>query len=145
MEERHLSLGEVAEVLSKNERTIRRWIKSGKLRAYKPGRDYLIPESAIGELIEGSEVYPKDLEPSLFEEPTRLHKPIDLRRYDVGELLALKDELEAERGRLRRGYSLEGFFDPTPEELRIRDAHIAVLENSLNVRDALDRKAGRVK
>ncbi|MDP8952456.1 MAG: helix-turn-helix domain-containing protein [Actinomycetota bacterium] len=65
MEERHLSLGEVAEVLDKNERTIRRWIKSGKLRAYKPGRDYLIPESAIGELLEGSEVYPKDLQASL--------------------------------------------------------------------------------
>ena len=65
MEERHLSLGEVAEVLSKNERTIRRWIKSGKLRAYKPGRDYLIPESAIGELLEGSEVFPKDLAPPL--------------------------------------------------------------------------------
>lgn len=65
MEERHLSLGEVAGVLSKNERTIRRWIKSGKLRAYKPGRDYLIPESAVGELLEGSEVFPKGLAPPL--------------------------------------------------------------------------------
>jgi excisionase family DNA binding protein len=59
VEERHLSLSEVAERLDKSERTIRRWIKSGKLKAYKPGRDYLIPESAIAELIEGSEVFPK--------------------------------------------------------------------------------------
>lgn len=59
MEERHLSLGEVARLLDKSERTIRRWIKSGKLKAYKPGRDYLIPESAINELMEGSEVSPK--------------------------------------------------------------------------------------
>jgi len=59
MEEHLLSLSEVAETLEKSERTIRRWIKSGKLKAYKPGRDYLIPESAIRELIEGSEVYPK--------------------------------------------------------------------------------------
>lgn len=59
MEERHLSLSQVAEVMGKNERTIRRWIKSGKLRAYKPGRDYLIPQSALEELLEGSEVFPK--------------------------------------------------------------------------------------
>ncbi len=52
-----------------SERTARRWIKSGKLRAYKPGRDYWIPESALRELVEESEVHPKaerrsSLEPS---------------------------------------------------------------------------------
>jgi putative resolvase len=55
VEERNLSLSEVAQLLGKSERTIRRWVKSGKLKAYKPGRDYLIPESAIRELIERSE------------------------------------------------------------------------------------------
>lgn len=59
MEERQLSLSEVAHRMGKSERTIRRWIKAGKLKAYKPGRDYLIPESAIQELVERSEVYPK--------------------------------------------------------------------------------------
>jgi excisionase family DNA binding protein len=54
-----------------SERTVRRWIKSGKLRAYKPGRDYRIPESAVRELVEDSEISPKagrrsSLEPSLF-------------------------------------------------------------------------------
>ena len=68
MEERHLSLSEVAELLDKSERTIRRWIKSGKLKAYKPGRDYVIPESAISELMEKSEVYPKLEAPLPFEE-----------------------------------------------------------------------------
>lgn len=59
MEERHLSLGEVAQLMGKSERTVRRWIKSGKLKAYKPGRDFLIPESAIRAFVEESEVHPK--------------------------------------------------------------------------------------
>lgn len=69
MEERHLSLNEVAQLLGKSERTIRRWVKSGKLKAYKPGRDYLIPESAVRDLIERSEVYPKAQLGLPFEEP----------------------------------------------------------------------------
>ncbi len=65
MEERYLSLAEACEVLGKTERTLYRWIKSGKLKAYKPGRDYEIPVSAIQEMRERSEVYPKDLAPRL--------------------------------------------------------------------------------
>src|SRR5215210_5597751 len=57
--EEHLSLAEAAGRMGISERTARRWIKSGKLRAYKPGRDYWIPESALRELIEESEVHPK--------------------------------------------------------------------------------------
>lgn len=65
MDERYLSLAQACEILGKSERTLYRWIKSGKLRAYKPGRDYEIPESAIRELRERSEVYPK-VQPPLF-------------------------------------------------------------------------------
>jgi excisionase family DNA binding protein len=71
MEDRHLSLSEVAGLMGVSERTVRRWIKSGKLKAYKPGRDYRIPESAIREFVEGSEISPialrrSSLEPTLF-------------------------------------------------------------------------------
>jgi excisionase family DNA binding protein len=59
VEERHLSLSEAIDVLGISERTGYRWIKSGKLRAYKPGRDYWIPESAIKEVVEESKVRPK--------------------------------------------------------------------------------------
>lgn len=67
--EEYLSLAEAAGRMGISERTARRWIKSGKLRAYKPGRDYWIPESALRELVEESEVHPKaerrsSLEPS---------------------------------------------------------------------------------
>jgi len=78
LEERHLSLSEAAAALDISERTAYRWVKSGKLRAYKPGRDYWIPESAIREVVEKSEVRPKapaSSEPSfsgLLEEEQRL-------------------------------------------------------------------------
>ncbi|MBA2712323.1 MAG: helix-turn-helix domain-containing protein [Rubrobacteraceae bacterium] len=71
MEERYLSLSDAADALDISERTAYRWIKLGKLRAYKPGRDYRIPEAALKEAVEASEVHPKaespsSLEPSLF-------------------------------------------------------------------------------
>jgi excisionase family DNA binding protein len=81
LEERHLSLTEVAGSLGVSERTVRRWIKAGKLRAYKPGRDYRIPASAVRELIEESEISPKALAPpSLFNnlEEERREDPEDL-------------------------------------------------------------------
>jgi excisionase family DNA binding protein len=68
MEERYLSLSAAKRALGISERTAYRWIKSGKLRAYKPGRDYRIPETAIRELMERSEAYPKNQAPLPFEE-----------------------------------------------------------------------------
>jgi excisionase family DNA binding protein len=70
MDDRHLTLSEVAGLMGVSERTVRRWIKSGKLRAYKPGRDYRIPEGAFRAFVAESEISPKarrsSLEPSLF-------------------------------------------------------------------------------
>jgi len=63
MEERHVPLSTVAGRLGVSERTVRRWIKAGKLKAYKPGRDYRIPESALREFVEESEVSPKAQSP----------------------------------------------------------------------------------
>jgi len=59
MEERYLSLSEAADALGISERTTYRWIKAGRLFAFKPGRDYRIPEKAIKDAIEGGEVNPK--------------------------------------------------------------------------------------
>jgi excisionase family DNA binding protein len=60
VEEQTRSLSEVAGLMGVSERTVRRWIKSGRLKAYKPGRDYRIPESGLREFIEESEVSPKE-------------------------------------------------------------------------------------
>jgi excisionase family DNA binding protein len=69
MEEQYLSLSEAADALGICERTTHRWIKSGKLRSYKPGRDHKIPESAIIEAIEAGEVRPKAKAPPSPEQP----------------------------------------------------------------------------
>ena len=53
--EERVTLQEAAEALGISEQTARRWIKAGKLKARKPGLRYLIPESAIEELLEGVE------------------------------------------------------------------------------------------
>jgi excisionase family DNA binding protein len=73
MEERHVPLSTVAGRLGVSERTVRRWIQAGKLKATRPGRDYRIPESAVQALIEEGEVSPKapgrsSPEPTLFSE-----------------------------------------------------------------------------
>ncbi|NLI08539.1 MAG: helix-turn-helix domain-containing protein, partial [Thermotogaceae bacterium] len=44
---------ETAKLLQMNERTIREWVKTGKLKATKPGRSYFISEDAIRALIDG--------------------------------------------------------------------------------------------
>src|SRR5215213_1625174 len=74
MEERRYSLKEAQDELRVSERTIHRWIKSGKLKSYKPGRDHQIPESSIRKVLEESEVYPKvqaPLWPEVEPEPER--------------------------------------------------------------------------
>jgi excisionase family DNA binding protein len=95
MEERYLSLSEAADTLNISERTAYRWIKSGKLRAYKPGRDYWIPESAIREVVEESEVRPKLQAPSSQEKlfnngvPDKDRRPTDITvRMGAAELSA---------------------------------------------------------
>src|SRR5215210_3964959 len=101
--EEHLSLAEAAERLGISERTARRWIKSGKLRAYKPGRDYWIPESALTELVEESEVSPKEQAPP--PEPSLFNGTLDERRFaEIGELL--------ERRHARRLRQVEDPNDP---------------------------------
>src|SRR5215204_3643526 len=51
-DEERLSLREAADALGVSEVTARRWVKAGKLKAYQPGRKYLVPRGAIDELLE---------------------------------------------------------------------------------------------
>jgi excisionase family DNA binding protein len=59
VEDQTRSLSEVAGLMGVSERTVRRWIKAGRLKAYKPGRDYRIPEAGLRVFIEESEISPK--------------------------------------------------------------------------------------
>jgi excisionase family DNA binding protein len=55
-EERFLSLEDVAERLQVSDRTVRRWVKDGKLAAYKPGREWRIRPSDLEDFLEARKV-----------------------------------------------------------------------------------------
>jgi excisionase family DNA binding protein len=48
--EQYYTVPEVASALKVDERTIRAWIESGKIKAIRVGRHYRIPANAIEEL-----------------------------------------------------------------------------------------------
>ncbi len=54
--ERFYNLAEVAERLQVSDRTVRRWIKSRALPAYKPGREYRIRPSDLDQFVEARRV-----------------------------------------------------------------------------------------
>jgi excisionase family DNA binding protein len=54
--ERFLSLEDVAERLQVSDRTVRRWVKDGKLAAYKPGREWRIRPSDLEEFLESRKI-----------------------------------------------------------------------------------------
>jgi excisionase family DNA binding protein len=59
MQAEFMSLHEVADTLGVDVQTVRRWIKSGRLRAFKPGKDYRITERDLEEFLRAREVRPK--------------------------------------------------------------------------------------
>jgi excisionase family DNA binding protein len=105
MEERHVPLSTVAGRLGVSERTVRRWIKAGKLKATRPGRDYRIPESALRELVEEGAVSPKAPAPpsqrSLFNGEERRAFIERCERYVAARVAHYENRLaEAKRGGL---------------------------------------------
>jgi excisionase family DNA binding protein len=107
MEEQYLSLSEAADALGISERTAHRWIKLGKLRSYKPGRDHKIPESAIIEAIEAGEVRPKAKAPPSPEQPSFNGLLEEERRRAEREKL-----IEALPGWIRAAVEDEEFVQP---------------------------------
>ncbi len=54
-----LTSAEAGRRLGVTDRTVKRWIEAGKLRGFRPGKAYQIPESAVEDLLAESEVHPK--------------------------------------------------------------------------------------
>lgn len=100
--EERVSLQDAAEALGISERTARRWVKSGKLKAYKPGLRYLIPATAIEELLEGAEA-PKVLLPFDVLEVTR--EVVQEAKPQTPK--ELREALDAEYVKRLEGWSLE--------------------------------------
>lgn len=54
-----LTVQQAAERLLADESTVRRWIRSGRLTAHRPGRRLLVPEDAITRLLHDTTVTPE--------------------------------------------------------------------------------------
>jgi excisionase family DNA binding protein len=54
-----LSLLDVADRLGVDRQTVNRWVKQGRLRAYKPGKEYRVSETDLREFLNTREVRPK--------------------------------------------------------------------------------------
>jgi excisionase family DNA binding protein len=65
--EEFLSPEEVGERLGVSVYTVRRWAKTGQLRAFKPGKEYRIQKSDLEEFLRAREVRPKAPRRSPFE------------------------------------------------------------------------------
>jgi excisionase family DNA binding protein len=96
----------IADELGVDVQTVRRWIHSGKLRAFKPGKEYRVREADLEEFLAAREVRPKEGAPasqrSLFNglEEERRYKLEEARRaarYIIERTEWYKQELE--RGR----------------------------------------------
>ena len=53
-----LTVPEAAKIAGRDPETVRRWIRSGKLRAQRVGTQHLIDETDLEELVDGSDLVP---------------------------------------------------------------------------------------
>jgi excisionase family DNA binding protein len=97
-----LLLQEAADRLGVSVYTVRRWIKEGKLRAFKPGKEYRIREADLEEFLRAREVVPKVTSRSPYE-PTlndalaeaERHNPTEYDFRAAAEIRERCDGLEA--------------------------------------------------
>jgi excisionase family DNA binding protein len=105
-----LSLPEAAEPLGVSVYTVRRWIKDGKLKAFKPGKEYRVREADLEEFLAAREVRPKAVaSPSqrrLFNGEERRASFIERWRQGAEARVAFYDDRLAavERGGLFPGF-----------------------------------------
>jgi excisionase family DNA binding protein len=57
--ERYYTVEEICERLQVSDQTVRRWIKRGKLTAYKPGKEFRIRSGDLEEFLEARRVRPE--------------------------------------------------------------------------------------
>jgi excisionase family DNA binding protein len=99
-QERFYTISEAARLLKVSDQSIRRWVKAGELKAYKPKKEYRIAESDLQEFLEGRTV-------PLVQTP--LPKLPEERRGDAGEvaLEAARRQLTQDRQAAARAFESE--------------------------------------
>jgi excisionase family DNA binding protein len=110
----------IAEELGVDVQTVRRWIQSGKLRAFKPGKEYRVQQADLEEFLAAREVRPKaprrsPSEPSfndvLAEERRRAERETRIEALPGWTRAAVEDEgfvqrFEAAKSSLARAQDL---------------------------------------
>ena len=88
-EERLLSLEDVADRLQVSDQSVRRWIKAGKLAAYKPGLEWRISPSDLEDFLE-TRSYPKVQAPLPSDDlqAGRRYSPTDQEIKSLGRWLS---------------------------------------------------------
>jgi excisionase family DNA binding protein len=98
-EERLLSLEDVAERLQVSDQSVRRWIKAGKLAAYKPGLEWRIRTSDLEDFLE-THSSPKVQAPLSSADQRRAPTPAELNAIET--LKGHRDHLEEFLERAKR-------------------------------------------
>ena len=101
-EERLLSLEDVADRLQVSDQSVRRWIKAGKLAAYKPGLEWRISPSDLEDFLE-TRSYPKVQAPLPSDDlqAGRRYSPTDQEIKSLGRWLSYLEQRLSE-GNLTR-------------------------------------------
>jgi excisionase family DNA binding protein len=125
--EEFLSPQEAGERLGVSVYTVRRWVQAGRLRAFKPGKEYRIRESDLEEFLQAREVRPKAPSRSPFErsfndvlEERRLSRFADAIVAVAGrwgEAMAAADMVDQKRfGLIAAALELNGVISERVEE-----------------------------
>ncbi len=146
-EERFLSTEEVAERLQVDEQTVRRWIKSGKLEAFKPGREWRISPAAFDALLASysSPKAPRDTRTGDERLRDRIAPRIErLERKNPGEeeLSRRVIELESRLSDLKEDVPYQG---GTRQVITDHPAYMETTDELFAVMLVLDRIRGRAK
>jgi excisionase family DNA binding protein len=142
-EDRFLNTEEVAEMMQVDEQTIRRWIKAGKLRAFKPGREWKIPQSALDSLQENYSA-PKALRDTRTGderlEDRLAPRVARLENLDLTELAEHRRELEEKLPGLKEEIRFKG---ATIHSIRDDREYQEVMDELLALITVLERKAAK--
>ncbi len=142
-EERFLSTEEVAERLQVDEQTVRRWIKSGKLEAFKPGREWRISPAAFDALLASysSPKAPRDTRTGDERLVDRLAPRVArLENLDLTELSEHRRELEGKLPGLKEEIHFRG---ATIHSIRNDQEYQEVMDELLALITVLERKAAK--
>jgi excisionase family DNA binding protein len=99
-----LPLPEAAERLGVSVYTVRRWIKDGKLKAFRPGKEYRIREADLEEFLAAREVRPNAMFSRWLEERFG-HSYLALSEEEIEELFDVLSDREDEEERKRELFS----------------------------------------